>query len=207
MRNHTAVNPVHLNGYKGLMLHPLTLLCLSVLLFFALGGTAHAAAKENTTRISSEKMTHDANKNQVVFEGNVHVIRPGMEIWADVLTIALDSSDKKTVSSDNALGAGGKVEKIIAEKNVRIKQGNKNGTCGRATYFVSAGKIVMEHGPVLVDGDSRIRGRVINYFTQTGKSEVIGNVDVQFSMDDNNSGPVLPSLSPSADSAGEKAQQ
>lgn len=164
---------------------------------------APGASKGNSTRIVSEKMTYDANKNHVVFEGNVHVTRPTMEIWSDILTVVMDDSGKKNASSSaSSLGvSGGKVDRIIAERNVRIKQENKSGTCGKATYFVNAGKITMEQNPVLVDGDNRIRGRIINYFTESGKSEVLGNVDVQFTTDDNKS-PSLPGLG-----AGEKAPQ
>ncbi len=159
---------------------------------------APAAKGSSTTRIVSEKMTYDANKNQVIFEGKVHVTRPTMEIWSDVLRVILDDSGKKSQPSSNgntnanALGiSGGKVNRIIAERNVRIQQDNKVGTCGKATYYVNDGKIVMEQDPLLVDGDNRIRGRVINYYTESGKSEVIGNVDVQFTTEDNKS-PGLP---------------
>ncbi|GHV54500.1 hypothetical protein FACS1894206_07420 [Deltaproteobacteria bacterium] len=143
------------------------------------------------TRVVSEKMTHDSGKNVVVFEGKVHVTRPDMEIWSETLTFLLEGAGKKTAASpdkaaDKALGGmgGGKVEKIIAEKNVRFKQENKTGSCGKATYYLDLGKIVMEEEPVLVDGENRIRGRIINYYTETGISEVIGNVDVVFSTDD-----------------------
>ena len=199
------------NGCARRLSHAAFFLSLVSFMLLAPAYVAQAAApKANNTRIVSEKMTYDANKNQVVFEGKVHVVRPGMEIWSEILTVVLDNSDKKpTTASNNALGAAGKVDRIIAEKNVRIKQDNKNGTCGKATYYVNAGKILMEQSPLLVDGENRIRGRIINYYTQTGKSEVIGNVDVQFSTGDN----VSPSL-PGFDVAqpdtpvnnGEKAQ-
>lgn len=167
-----------------------------------------AAPKVGNTRILSEKMTYDAAGNQVIFEGKVHVTRPDMEIWSEILTLVLDGSEKKVSSGvGNSLGVegGGKVERIIAERNVRIKQDNKLGTCGKATYFVNAGKIVMEHGPVLVDNDNRIKGRVINYFTETGKSHVIGDVDVQFTTDGGKE-PSLPDIPPAAgQSAGSPA--
>lgn len=174
------------------------LLALSALILCVPAAMARAAAapKGNSTRIISEKMTYDANKNQVVFEGKVHVIRPTMEIWSEVLTVILDDKGGKSTApaqGANALGAGGKVDRIIAERNVRIKQDDKIGTCGKATYFVNANKIVMEQDPLLVDGDNRIRGRIINYYTQSGKSEVIGNVDVQFTTEDNKS-PSLPGI-------------
>ena len=171
-------------------------LCLPalVLALFALPDTilAAAAPKGGNTRIVSEKMVYDSAKQQVVFDGNVHVTRPNMEIWSDKLVMILESSGKKPANETSALGMqGGKVERIIAESNVRIQQENKVGTCGRATYLVNQGKIVMEQSPLIVDGDNRIRGRVINYFTESGRSEVIGDVDVRFTTDDAK-GPQLP---------------
>ena len=196
------------------------LFCFSAILFAAAPQNAAAAAPAaksgSNTRIISDKMTYDSNKNQVIFEGKVHVTRPTMEIWSELLTVILDDSGKKSASSgSNALGAGGgKVERIIAEKSVRIKQESKVGTCGKATYFVNEGRILMEQNPVIVDGDNRISGKTITYYTETGRSVVTGDpgkkVEVLFSTDDNKS-PVLPGVGPQGDSqnepAGEKAQQ
>lgn len=189
------------------LLLPAIFFCLLVV--HPVPACAAPAAKSNT-RIVSEKMTYDSGKNRVIFEGKVHVIRPTMEIWSEVLTVILDDSGKKSTSSNaNSLGVGGgKVDRIVAEKNVRIKQENKSGTCGKATYYVNAGKIVMEQSPIIVDGENRIRGRIINYFTDSGRSEVIGDVDVQFSTDDGKT-PSLPGLDARqpAEPAGGKAQQ
>ena len=176
-------------------------LCLSAMACFFSANAAEAApAPKSSTRITSEKVTYDTNKNQVVFEGKVHVIRPTMEIWSDALTVLLDDSGKKNTQqqNSNALGVGGgKVEKIIAERNVRIKQENKLGTCGKATYFVNEGRIDMENNPVIVDGDNRISGKVITYYTETGRSVVTSDpqkpVVVEFTTD-NNKGPALPGV-------------
>lgn len=167
-----------------------------------------AAPGGGNTRILSDKMAYDTARNLIVFEGNVHVTRPDMEIWSETLTLVLHASEKKTSSSaGNSFGfeGGGKVEKIIAEKNVRIKQGNKVGTSGKATYFVNDGKIVMEQSPMLVDGDNKIRGRVINYYTVLGRSEVIGDVDVQFTTNENGKGPALPGTPDASGNAGKAA--
>lgn len=175
---------------------------LCLLLLAGAFSTEHADAaaapslKGGNTRITSEKLTYDSGKNQVIFEGKVHVTRQAMEIWSDLLTVLLDDSGQKPSSgSAGAMGmGGGKVERIIAEKNVRIKQENKVGTCGKATYFVNEGRIVMEQDPVIVDGENNIRGKTITYYTQTGRSVVTSDpsrpVVVQFSTDDK--GPLLP---------------
>ena len=161
----------------------------------AYAATPAAVAKGGSTRIVSEKMTYDSAKRQVLFEGSVHVTRPDMEIWSDRLIMEMEKNGK-TSSKENMLGMeGGKVEKIIAESNVRIQQEGKVGTCGKATYLVNEDKIIMEQSPVIVDGENRIRGRIINFFTTTGRSEVIGDVDVQFSTDNAPRAPQLPGTS------------
>ena len=135
------------------------------------------------TRIVSEKMVYDSVKQQVHFEGGVHVTRQDIEIWSDKLIMEMEKNEKPS-SKENMLGMrGGKLEKIIAEGNVRIRQEGKQGTCGKATYIVNESKIVMEQSPLIVDGENRMRGRIINFFTVTGRSEVIGDVDMQFSTD------------------------
>lgn len=190
----------------------------AVVIGFAAPHNAGAAAAKSgsSTRIVSEKMTYDSNKNQVVFEGKVYVVRPAMEIWSEQLTVFLDDSGKKSDAAEpNALGiGGGKVERILAEKSVRIKQESKVGTCGKATYFVNENRIVMEQNPVIVDGDNRISGKVITYDTATGRSVVVGDADrkveVLFTTEDNKS-PVLPGVNvqPGGQSepADEKARQ
>lgn len=151
----------------------------------AAASAAFPVTKAGTTRIVAEKMVYDSEKNTVVFEGNVHVTRPDIQIWSELLTLYLvDGGNGKASSSANMGMRGGKADRIVAERNVRIKQDNKTGTSGRATYFVPQGKILMEQNPVIIDGDNRIKGKIINYFTETGHSEVIGDVDVQFTTED-----------------------
>lgn len=160
-------------------------LAASGLLPGAAGAASLPSSKAANTRINAEKMTYDSERNVVVFEGNVHVTRPDIQIWSELLSVYLDNSGKPASSGNTNMGMqGGKADRIIAERNVRIKQDNKQGSCGKATYFVPQGRIMMEQSPVIVDGDNRIRGRVINYFTETGRSEVVGDVDVQFTTDD-----------------------
>lgn len=171
---------------------------LTALVLCGSAGHARAAGTRSNTRIVSEKMIYDAKNNKVIFEGSVHVTRPTMEIWSEMLTVILDDSGKKTETSPNAIGVGGgKVERIVAERNVRIKQDTKLGTSGKATYFVNEGRIVMEQSPVIVDGHNRISGKSITYYTETGRSVVVGDtnqkVEVNFTVDEKKS-PTLPGV-------------
>lgn len=185
-------------------LRPLCILILGLmlgLLFaahnFSSANAAEAPKGTSSTRVVSDKMTYDAAKNQVVFEGKVHVTRPTMEIWSDLLTLTLENTGKKSAGADASGSShglqGGKLDKIVAERNVRIQQGDRSGTSGRATYYVNEGRIVLEQNPVLIDGMNRIKGDKIVYYTETGKSDVIGRVDVQIVTSDSAS-PSLPGV-------------
>lgn len=204
--------------YKRTLLFKLTaVFCLFVLAALVPPEHAGAAdASKSSTRITSDKVTYDTGRNQIIFEGKVHVTRPTMEIRSELLTVLLDDSGKKKASANaasNPMGAGGgKVDRIIAEKNVRITQENKVGTCGKATYFVTEGRILMDQEPVIVDGESRISGKTITYYTETGRSVVTSDpkkpVEVIFPTDDSKS-PDIPGVGPSSqkEPAGQKAQQ
>ena len=160
------------------------LICLFLFIVVPFTIASAPVVKTTTpTRIVSEKMTYDAVKQLINFEGKVYATRLNMEIWSEKLTVYLDNSDKKP-DKNSVMGMGaGKAERIVVEGGVRMKQDDKSATCGKATYYVSQGKIVMEQNPVVNDGPNQIRGKVINYFTQTGHSEVLGNVDVRITTD------------------------
>jgi lipopolysaccharide export system protein LptA len=138
------------------------------------------------TTIQAERMRYDSDGQKVVFDGNVHVKRPDFDLWAAQLTVFLDRTKSGSKSANATGGMGGmgmdagSVNRIVAEKNVRIQQDHKVGTCGKATYTVSDGKVVMEQQPLLVDGSNTIEGRIINFYTRDSRSEVIDGVRATF---------------------------
>ena len=144
--------------------------------------SAPRPAKNVETRIVSDKMTYFADKQQIIFEKDVHVLRPDFELWADRLTVYLKPAPKKD-GKDGKEGktggmpegmAAGDVDKLVAEKNVRMKSENRTGTCSKATYTVDNGVMTMEGDPHLTDGENTITGEVVRYFTQENRSEVEG---------------------------------
>ena len=153
------------------------------------GGITHAAAPEKKTgkiptNISAAHMEYNANAQTVIFTGNVHVKRPDFELWAAKMTIYLDKSGKpEAQENDNGTGGmqAGDIDRIIAEKNVRMKSDTKQGTCEKATYFAKQDKFVMEGNPVLSDKDkSQIKGKKVIHYMSSNKSEIEGGVDAVF---------------------------
>lgn len=137
---------------------------------------AMAADGQVPTKITSDNMRYEQDGSRVTFTGNVHVRRPDMEIWADKLLVVLKG---KTQAAGSMSADPGEVEKIIATGNVRLLREGREGRCGKATYKVGPGVLVMEQSPSLKDGANTIAGRVIRLYLKDNRSEVEGSKEKQ----------------------------
>ena len=129
--------------------------------------------------VTADSMEYSADKNTVVFHGNVEAIRGDFKMWSDKLTLMLKSKgnkDEKPAKKANSMAnAAGDLDRVIAEKNVRFKNGAQHGTSDKATFFAQKNILVLEGDPVLHDGDNSIRGNVIRYFLNENRSVIEGS--------------------------------
>ena len=123
--------------------------------------------------ITADSMVYDADKNNVVFQGKVEATRGDFKMWSEMLTLYLKSDDKEKKGPTGM--EGGDLDRIVAEKNVRFKNGPQTGTASKATYFAGRNMLVLEGNPILHDGDNSIRGSVIRYFVDENRSVVEGS--------------------------------
>lgn len=137
--------------------------------------------REVPTDVTAMRMTYDAGKQQVTFEGGVKVVRPDFELDADRLIIYLKNKPKtaetaEAAQQDDPLAgmSGGDVDKLVALGNVKMRKDGRTGDCGKATYYLDRELLVMEQNPVLRDGENNIRGQVINFYVGENRSEVLG---------------------------------
>ncbi len=150
------------------------------------------------TNIKADKVEYDAEKQTAVFSSNVYVQRPDFELWADKMTVYLKKSTKP--AGDSAVGGmeGGDIDKIVAERNVRMKREDKSGTSQKATYYADSEKIVFEGSPVLLSKDSRVSGETIIHHMQENRSEILRGANIIFKTQDNSDKQGgLPSFGPS----------
>ena len=139
--------------FLGITTLSLSLFCSAPL--WAAPVTPPKPAKNVETRITSDQLTYLAEKQLVIFDKNVHVVRPDIEIWADRITVYLkppkgDAQKKEGEKGGMPAGmAAGDVDRIVAERNVRMKSENRNGTCAKATYTMDDGVLLMEGDPRL----------------------------------------------------------
>jgi lipopolysaccharide export system protein LptA len=148
-----------------------------VILVLALAPAAPATAfaqEEVPMEITSDSMRYDQGQNVVVFEGDVHAEREDMDIRARSITVHLKEQAGGAASGPAATGD---IDKIVAEGNVRITQGERKGTSSVATYYTGRSLLVLEGDPVLTEGKNRIQGKVVRLYLKENRSEIEGGGD------------------------------
>ena len=128
--------------------------------------------------VTADGMVYDADKNTVVFQGNVEAVRGTFTMWSEKLTLFLKPSGQGRQGA-SVPGVGGMenndLDRIVAEKNVRFQNGTQTGSSRKATYFAGPGTLLLEGDPVLHDGDNSIRGNRIRYYVNENRSVVEGS--------------------------------
>lgn len=139
---------------------------------------APASGKEDPVRITSDKMVYSQTENAVVFQGNVHGTQADMAIWAHKVTAYFVKEQKPGAKAGQEkgpgdFGGGDKIDRIVAEGDVRMVSGKNEGACAQLTYLVGEGVLRMEGNPILREGQNTVRGDVIKYYMKENRSEVL----------------------------------
>ena len=121
------------------------------------------AADQVPVKITSDNMQYSQKSDEVIFTGNVYVLRLDTELWSNTLTVVLDKKNGGAKTpQDSMTDQQGSVKKIIAKGDVRIKSSkDRSGTCGRAEYDAPSDMLTMEDNPILMEGQNKIQGEVI----------------------------------------------
>ena len=141
-------------------------------LFICLSSTFVLAAQDSrnqTTDITSDRMTYTGQEYLVIFAGNVHVVRPDFELWSHELHVFL-----KPAHENDSPGQQENIEKIMARGDVRIRSDNREGHSDLLTYLPDTGIARLEGSPRLVEGQNSVEGETIILNMSDNTSEVLG---------------------------------
>ncbi len=138
------------------------------LLFIVMGVASAVAALEDDGRsleasadatvITSDKLTFDYIKKFALFEGNVQVNDPRLQLSSQRLTIIFTED--------------GGAQTIKAEGTVLLSQDDKKARAELATYDVPSGRIVLAGGPPQVmQGRNIMEGEVITFWRDQQRVE------------------------------------
>jgi len=131
-----------------------------VLLGLALVCRSMAIAKppvaiSGETVITSDVLLFDYNQKMCVFEGNVVVTEPRVQMKSQKLHVFFDASNN--------------VESVVATESVEVTQADRVASCGRAVYTVSSGAITMTQNPKLSRAKDEVAGEKIQIFVNSEK--------------------------------------
>lgn len=136
-----------------------------------LGGGQPALNKQDPVRITSDKLTYNQAENAVVFVGNVHATHGNMALWSERLTAYFVDKNKTKEKGGNDFAD--KIERIVADGDVRMVANKNEGQCATLTYFVAEGMLRMDGNPILREGQNTVRGDTIKFYMRDNRSEVL----------------------------------
>ncbi len=119
------------------------------------------AAATAGTQVTSDNFRLNLGQREGIFSGNVRVADAVFELESEEMTVYF--------AEDNS------VQRLVARGNVRIKQGETRSTTSReAEYLIAEKKLILKGEPVVLEGETRVTGTVINIFPEADRMEVEG---------------------------------
>ncbi|ROQ91016.1 lipopolysaccharide transport periplasmic protein LptA [Desulfosoma caldarium] len=124
-------------------------------------------------QIASDRMVADQKSRTVVFEGHVVVKQGTMTITAEKLTVyGVEKAKGSGVASGQV--TGDQIDRIEAEGNVVISEGDRVATSKKALLDNRQQKVVLMGDPILVQGKDKVQGDLITLYLQEQRSVVEG---------------------------------
>ena len=122
--------------------------------------------KEPVT-VTADRLEYDYKANVVVYRGDVIAIQGDTKLRSDILTVTLAPADKSDGAPDAPGKGGQRLQEVVAVGNVRIDNGTRWATGGRAVFEQGNRTFVLTETPVLHDGSNEVVGdRVIVYLDE-----------------------------------------
>lgn len=156
---------------------------LFVLFIFLLSARCIYADNNFLSKQSDEPMEITSNKmevfneNQViVFSGNAMVKQGDKVLKSDKLFLYYKQKpDKKKKAGTIEIEKAGDLEKLEAQGNVSLTEGERIATGDEAVYFRDSGKIVLTGNAMLREGKNSIKGDRVIVFINENRGVVESN--------------------------------
>jgi lipopolysaccharide export system protein LptA len=132
-------------------------------------------SNKGPVRIDSDSLELDYKSSNVTYRGHVEVTQGDVTLNSDRLSISYDPDAVKrtdkpadgTIKTATPGGDADRIKEIIAEGNVRIRQGTKLAEGRRAVFDQAKQTFTLSEGAVLHDGPNQVAGeRVIVYLKE-----------------------------------------
>jgi lipopolysaccharide export system protein LptA len=127
--------------------------------------------KKEPITIVSDSLEYDYKANVVVYRGDVIATQGETKVRSDTLTATLaqdkNQGGKDAKTPDTSGTNSQRLQEVIAVGNVRIDNGTRWATGGRAVFEQGTRTLVLTENPVMHDGQNEVAGeRVILYLDE-----------------------------------------
>ena len=122
---------------------------------------AFEASRKDPIFITSDRLEVDQKKNTIIYKGHVVALQRDMTMRSEVLT-AFYSPDMKGL------------KEVIAEGKVHVTQGNRVATGSRAVFNGKDMTITLTGNPMVRQGGKQVTGERITFYMEQDKAVVEG---------------------------------
>src|SRR6185503_3137871 len=133
--------------------------------------------------ITSDALEYDYKGNVVTYRGDVVTTQGDLKMRSDTLTVTFDRdgaapapapAQGKARAPEAPSDAKQRLRQIVAVGNVRIDNGARWATCGRAVFDQEDRTLVLTETPVIHDGSNEVAGDRVVVYLDENRSVVEG---------------------------------
>jgi len=129
--------------------------------------------KKEPIVITSDTLEYDYKTNVVVYRGDVIAVQGETKVRSDTLTVTL-AAQKDSDPPDPEKKGDQRLQEVIAVGKVRIDNGTRWATGGRAVFEQATRTLVLTENPVLHDGQNEVSGDLVTLYLDENRSVVEG---------------------------------
>ncbi len=133
-------------------------------------GSGMGMALDQPIQIEADQMTAMSKSHAVTFTGNVDAKQGEIRIRADEMTIYYIKDELTSGQSKDAQ----QVKKIVCKGKVEVTSKDWLGTSEVMHYFSKENLVQLIGNAKAYKGQNMVEGERINYYLDSGKSEVLG---------------------------------
>ena len=131
--------------------------------------------------VNADTLEYDYKNNVVVYRGDVQAAQGQVKLRSDTLTVTFESvkdgTQPKTADPpvpDPAAKGGQRVHDVVAVGSVRIDQGTRWATGGKAVFDQTQRTLVLTENPILHEGPNEVAGYRVVVYLDENRSVVEG---------------------------------
>jgi len=140
--------------------------------------------RKDPITVNADRLEYDYKNNIVVYRGDVQAAQGQVKLRSDTLTVTFenvkdgtkDVAPPKPASPvpDPAAKGTQRVHEVVAVGNVRIDQGARWATGGKAVFDQTQRTLVLTENPILHEGPNEVAGDRVVVFLDENRSVVEG---------------------------------